>query len=55
MELVDVYPTVAALAGLEAPWFVQGRDLTPLVMSSEIESQDVLNQASANWSSTKFA
>ena len=50
MELLDVYPTVAALAGLQAPSFTAGRDISSLVIGTDVGSQDALNAASAAWS-----
>ncbi len=39
VESVDLFPTLCNLAGFEAPEWVQGRDLTPLVTGGQSEYQ----------------
>ena len=55
MELLDVYPTLAALAGLPRPSFVQGNDLSPLIVGDDVGTQEQLNTASAKLSNKTFA
>ncbi|ETN96228.1 sulfatase [Zhouia amylolytica] len=39
-ELLDLYPTVASLAGLKAPEGLQGKDLSPSLTNPEVEIRD---------------
>src|SRR5690606_3719088 len=39
-ELVDLYPTIASLAGLEPPAYLQGHDLTPVFENPNHQVRD---------------
>ena len=48
VSLIDVLPTLAALAGTEAPAGVQGRDLSPLLAAHAAPAAEALRRAGAD-------
>src|SRR5262249_20261185 len=40
VELIDLYPTVARLCGLEAPGRLQGKDISPMLEDSSHQVRD---------------
>lgn len=48
VELVDVYPTVASLAGLAAPHYLAGKDLTPSLNDSSLAVRSAAYSAILN-------
>ena len=53
VEMVDLYPTLAALAGLEAPVDLDGRSFAPILEDPQLPGRDVvLSQFNRPWKAT---